>query len=188
MTNSTRLSSREALIEAAFAVFSRDPSASLAQVAERAGVGRATLHRHFTSREELVRELAFLAIKEMDDAAEAACEGVGSHSESLERMLEALVPLGDRHGFLLREPVENDPDIDAEFERQRREMHDVVEAAKREGLFDKTVPTAWIVQAYDHLLFAAWESVRVGEATPKQAAALAWRTITAGLGDRADDS
>ena len=65
MQKPTRLSAREALIEAAFAVFSRDPSAPLAQVADRAGVGRATLHRYFASRDELVRALTEIAIAEM---------------------------------------------------------------------------------------------------------------------------
>ena len=51
MTKSLRLSSRDAIIEAAFAVFSKNPGAPLADVAGRAGVGRATLHRHFASRE-----------------------------------------------------------------------------------------------------------------------------------------
>ena len=46
MPDSDRLSTRDALVEAAFTVFSRDPSAPLANVAKSAGVGRATLHRY----------------------------------------------------------------------------------------------------------------------------------------------
>ncbi|MEC7289588.1 MAG: hypothetical protein VXW22_05800, partial [Pseudomonadota bacterium] len=62
------------------------------------------------------------------------------------------------------------------------ETTDMINRAKREGLFDKSVPTAWIVQAYDHLLYAGWESVKAGETTPDQAADLAWRTLINGLG------
>ena len=181
MTNALKLSSREALVEAAFSLLSRDPGASLADIAAAAGVGRATLHRHFAGREELIRALAMIAIAEMDEAAEAACEDAPTNTEALKRCLEVLIPLGDRHGFLAREPLENDPKIRAEFERQLSETWSMVEAAKLEGAFDKIVPTAWIVQAYDHLLYAAWESVNAGEATHAQAAALAWRTLTAGL-------
>lgn len=179
-----RLSAKDAIIEAGFNVLSQDPSASLSEVAERAGVGRATLHRHFASRKELVRTLALIAIEEMDDAAEAACETASSYSDAFQRMLTALIPLGDRHGFLAREPIEDDPDIAAEFERQMNETRAMVEEAKREGLFDRGVPTAWITQAFDHLLYAAWESVKSGETTHRQAADLAWRTLTTGLGKR----
>ena len=45
---------REAIVDAAIDTFARNPGASLAEVAARAGVGRASLHRHFPSRDDLV--------------------------------------------------------------------------------------------------------------------------------------
>lgn len=181
MTEPIRPSTKDAIMEAAFELLSRNLGASLAEIAERAGVGRATLHRYFASREDLMRTLAMTALKEMDAAAEDACADATSYAEAARRTLEALIPLGDRHGFLTREPLEDDPAIAAEFERQISETRDMVDGAKSEGVFDRAVPTAWIAQAYDHLLFAAWESVKAGEATPAQAADLAWRTLTTGL-------
>ena len=182
MINSIRPSTRDAIIEAAFAVFSKDPSAALSEVATLAGVGRATLHRHFASREELIRQLAKIANQEMDEAVESACANVTSYSEAARKSLHALIPLGDRYGFLELEPIDDDPDLKAAFARQKRETEDMVDAAKGEGLFDIAIPTSWIVQAYDHLLYAGWESVKAGETTPDQAADLAWRTLTTGLG------
>ena len=182
MTNSIRPSTRDAIIEAAFAVFSKDPSAALSEVATLAGVGRATLHRHFSSRDDLIRALAKIANQEMDEAVDIACADVSTYSEAARVSLEALIPLGDRYGFLELEPIDDDPELKAAFEHQKREMEEMVEAAKGEGLFDETVPTNWIVQAYDHLLYAGWESVKAGETTADQAAALAWRTLTNGLG------
>ncbi|MEM1151056.1 MAG: hypothetical protein AAGI03_10925, partial [Pseudomonadota bacterium] len=67
-------------------------------------------------------------------------------------------------------------------QRQRRETEEMIEGAKSERLFDEAVPTSWIVQTFDALLFAAWESVRAEELTPQQASNLAWRTFTRGLG------
>ena len=60
---------------AAFLVFADDPAASLADVAKRAGVGRATLHRHFPGRPELMRALAKIAMTELDKAIEEALKG-----------------------------------------------------------------------------------------------------------------
>ena len=45
------------LLGAGLAFLSRNPAASLAEVAEVAGVGRATLYRYFSSRANLVRGL-----------------------------------------------------------------------------------------------------------------------------------
>ncbi len=163
-------------------LFSRNPGASLSELAERAGVGRATLHRHFANRDDLVRTLALIAIEEMDAAADAASADAQSYSDALRQTLQALIPLGDRHGFLAREPLETDSDIAAEFKRLDRETNELVEAAKQEGLFDSGIPTAWITQVFDALLFAAWESIKLGESTNVQAVELAWQTLTLGLG------
>lgn len=182
MSSSIRPPTRDAIIEAAFAVLSKNPSAALSDVAARAGVGRATLHRHFASRDDLVRALALQANQEMDDAVDTACAPAKSYSEAVRLALQALIPLGDRHGFLALELFADDADMQAEFARQSRETADLMDAAKREGLFDKAVPTSWIVQAFDHLIYAGWESVSAGETTPDQAADLAWRTLTNGLG------
>lgn len=182
MNSSIRPPTRDAIIEAAFAVLSKNPSAALAEVAERAGVGRATLHRYFASRDDLVRALALQANQEMDEAVDTVCAPAKSWSEVARLALQALIPLGDRHGFLALETFANDPEMLEAFEKERRETAEMIDAAKREGLFDKAVPTAWIVQAYDHLIYAGWESVKAGESTPDQAADLAWRTLTTGLG------
>lgn len=182
MTNSIRPSSRDAIIEAAFSVFSKNPSAALSDVAERAGVGRATLHRHFATREDLMGALARIASQEMDEAVETACAGATSYSEVARLALQALIPLGDRHGFLALETFADDPETQAAYAREQSETAEMVDAAKGEGLFDTSVPTSWIVQAFDHLMYAGWESVKAGETTHQQAAALAWRTLIHGLG------
>ncbi|WOE76291.1 TetR/AcrR family transcriptional regulator [Alterisphingorhabdus coralli] len=182
MIDSLRPSASAALIEAAFTLLSENPAASLADIAERAGVGRATLHRHFSGRDDLILTLGKTALREMEDAAETACTDVLSHSEALRRTLEALIPLGDRYRFLMREQIEEHPEILAELERQQREMRDMINEAKAEGLFDTAVPTAWIAQAYDNLLYAAWEAVKAQDLTPTQASTLAWQTLTKGLG------
>ncbi|MEJ7658919.1 MAG: helix-turn-helix domain-containing protein [Hymenobacter sp.] len=46
------------IVEAAIRVFNEDYSAPLEKVAERAGVTRRTLHRHFAGRDELLGRAA----------------------------------------------------------------------------------------------------------------------------------
>ena len=125
--------------------------------------------------------MARSALKEMDTVVETACADVISYGDALERTLEALIPLGDRHSFLATEAVSGDAELDAAYKAAQDETRDWVVAAKKEGVFDPNVPTAWIVKAYDHLLYAAWESVKAGEITQAQASQLAWRTLTLGL-------
>ena len=184
MKTKLRPSSRDAIIESAFIILSQNPGAPLSDIAQQAGVGRATLHRHFASRQALILALTHIAIEEMDAASEVAAATATSHLDALRKVLCALIPLGDRHGFLAQEPVTDDPNIAAAFDRQQTETEVLIEAAKTEGDIDPSVPTVWVRQAFDYLLYAAWDSVKADEVTHKQAAALAWRTLVAGLGSK----
>ncbi len=176
-----RPNTSDAIIEAAFKVLSENPTASLADVSQHAGVGRATLHRHFAGRPELMRALAKIALKELDDSVEEATRDAESYTEGLRLALFAIVPLANRQWFLAHQGVENDPEIREAYQSSLEELHRDIEAAKSEGTFDAYVPTSWVVEAYENLIYAAWSLVRSGEATPKQAAELAWRTLSNGL-------
>lgn len=176
-----RPTTRDAIIEAAFEVFAENQGASLGDVAQRAGVGRATLHRHFPGRPELMRALAKIAMAELDEAVERATVDASSYEEGFRLSLFAIVPLANRQWFLANEGLEADPEIAAAYEASLEELRQDVEKAKEEGAFDPSVPNAWIVEAYENLTYAAWSLVRSGEATPKQAADLAWRTLSQGL-------
>ena len=178
-----RPTARDALIAAAFDVFSKDPSASLAQIADRAGVGRATLHRQFASREALFRELALIAIKEIDEAVTVATADAKTATDALRRTVFAVIPLGGRQGFLAGETGIDDPNVLAEYQRQSDELYALIDASKAEGGFDRTIPTDWIAQAFEGLVYAAWEAVRLDQLTQKQAGDLAWRTLLSGLQD-----
>lgn len=176
-----RPTTRNAIIEAAFEVFAENHAASLGDVAQRAGVGRATLHRHFPGRPELMRALAKIAMAELDNAVEKATANATSYEEGFRLSLFAIVPLANRQWFLANEGLEADPEIAVAYDASLKELRRDVEEAKAEGAFDPHVPTAWIVEAYENLVYAAWSLVRSGEATPKQATELAWRTLSKGL-------
>lgn len=171
-------------MDAAVAVLAQNPGAPISAVAEAAGVGRATLYRHFPTREALLRELALEAI-ERTDAAVAPIFARGLSSEdSLLGMLEAIVPLGDRFHFLANEWVA-DEEVARQSRRQTQELETFVEHAQGEGLFDAGVSTAWIVASIDALIWAAWASVRDGTVAPRDAASLAYKTLTRGLAPEA---
>src|SRR5687767_14430204 len=75
-----RLSGRQAeaarndllILEAARQVFTSDPEAPIAAVAERAGVGISALYRRYRSKEDLLRRLAADGLQRFIAVAEAA--------------------------------------------------------------------------------------------------------------------
>ena len=171
----------DAIIEAAFQVYNERPAASLGEIAERAGVGRATLHRYFPGRDELMRALALRAIEELDNAVTDATAVAQSYEEAFRLSMHAVVPLANRQWFLANEALEADVEVVAAYEASQAELRKDIQAAQAEGLFAADLPVLWIEEAIENLTYAAWSMVRNGEATPKQAADLAWRTLKNGL-------
>ncbi len=176
-----RPSTEQAIIEAAFQLLNQNPRASLADIANHAGVGRATLHRHFSGRDDLIKVLMLQAIDETERAADTASQHASSYAEALQLIFKAIIPLGNRHWFLAQEHEPGDRTIKRKLEQQNKAMNKVINHAKTEGLFSSELPNDWIIQTYDHMIHAAWEMVRTGQATIDQATQLAWQTLINGL-------
>ncbi len=175
---------KQAILDAAVDVLARRPRATLAEIAEDAGVGRATVHRHFRSRDELLTTLARQAIDQTDDACRSIDYYGQPASTSLRQTIEAIVPLGSRYAFLAYQNISDrdDSPIGADLRRQAEQMRQLVAAAQDEGMFAPDVPIAWIVATIDALIYAAWNTVSDGRVAPRDASALLIRTITQGLG------
>lgn len=182
MSNSTKNTSKQALIESAVATLAQKPGSSLSEIAARAGVGRATLYRYFPSRDVLVRELALEAIEAIDRVTARISSQNLSSQDALLALLEGVVPLGDRFHFLDSEPsAYNDPDVAAAYDRQMAELDEFVTILKQDGAIALDVPNAWVTAAIDALIWAAWSSVQMGDIARKDAALLAYRTLLKGL-------
>jgi AcrR family transcriptional regulator len=92
-----------AILEAAVRVLAEEPGASVDDVAAAAGVGRATLYRHFPSREALLGALHDMAVQEVGQRlAEAGLERLPL-ATALERVVRATLVFGDRYSVLTRE-------------------------------------------------------------------------------------
>src|ERR671912_1074180 len=95
---------RRAILGAAASVLARDRAAPLAEIAEAAGVGRSTLHRHFADREELVAAAVEDSLAALGQAVEDAALDQGPPQEAMRRLVAAMVDVGDRLMFLFGDP------------------------------------------------------------------------------------
>ncbi len=172
---------RDAIIEAAFLTFNETPGGSLGDVAARAGVGRATLHRHFNARDDLMAALAQTAIDELDEAIDAATAHAPTHTECLRLSLAAVIPLASRQWFLSHEDFSKTPELTARYQASVAELYMEIDAARAEGSLAPDLPTRWIAEAYENLIYAAWTMVREDEATARQAIDMTWRTFLKGV-------
>ena len=91
---------REAVIEAALAILPDDPNASMATIAERSGLGRTTVYRHFPARNDLLLALFARVIDEARAVTSAVIEEGRPAAETLRALGPAIITIPDRFRFL----------------------------------------------------------------------------------------
>src|SRR5690242_8677964 len=79
----------QAIIDAAIDALAEDPDASMAAIARRAGVVRATIYVHFPTREALIDAVTDQALDEVGAASDAAEPGRGDADEALTRVVRS---------------------------------------------------------------------------------------------------
>ena len=151
-----RSSARRALLDSAASLLAEKPAASFVEIAAAAGVGRATLYRHFAGREEIIRALTLEVIEVTDTIMARAARTASSAMENLCLILEGLVALGDRYHVLVRVAELVSAPVDAEMSRQNAEFAVLAQKAQEEGDIDPAYPPYWVVEMLNAILFAAW--------------------------------
>jgi len=81
----------ELILEAAREVFVANPSAPIAEVAKRAGVGISALYRRYPSKEDLLRELCADGLRRYTGAAEAAMADGGDAWQAFASFMQRVV-------------------------------------------------------------------------------------------------
>ena len=148
MSSSVQAPTRERLLRAARAVIEEGgySAATVAAIADRAGVASGTLYRHFSSKEELFVEL-FRAVcdrevQAMREAAEAM-PGGSTHVDRLETVLATFAARALRRPrlawALIAEPV--DPLVDAERLAYRARYSALTADALRAGIEAGELPS-----------------------------------------------
>jgi AcrR family transcriptional regulator len=148
MSSSVQAPTRERLLRAARAVIEQGgySAATVAAIADRAGVASGTLYRHFSSKEELFVEL-FRAVcdrevEAMREAAETMPAG-STHVDRLETVLATFAARALRRPrlawALIAEPV--DPLVDAERLAYRARYSALTADALRAGIEAGELPS-----------------------------------------------
>jgi AcrR family transcriptional regulator len=99
----TRLRTPAAILETAARVLADHGDATMNDIAAAAGVGRATIYRHFPTREALLQALEAEALREFTARVTAAGLDRVPVPEALQRLLRAIFTVGDRYVVLTRQ-------------------------------------------------------------------------------------
>ncbi len=185
---------RPSVLDVAVQVFAADASASLADVAHAAGIGRTTLHKRYPRRQDLLVAIAQHSLDALEAAIAAALGGTSESgpdgaldrdpTETLRLLVEKFVPLGAHLSFLMRQPsLDAVQELNDRWNRLDEPIKDVVRDAQRRGAIRGDVPVYWVVTSLYGLVYAAWEGVAVGELARAEAPALALDGLLNGVRD-----
>ena len=155
----------------------------MAEVAEAAGLARATLYRHFPSREELVRTILAQAYDEFETVVATARLDEDPPLEGLRRLIDGIIEVGDRYRFLLNAPPaepKGEPRRKRE-DRMRQPVLALIERAQRRGVLVSELTPLWATQTLAALIDAALHAINDGQMTPAEASAAVYRTFTVGF-------
>lgn len=152
-----------AILDAALEGLASDPDVSMAEIARRAGVSRATTYVHFPTREALVAAVSERAIADVAIALAAAEPESGSATDALRRVLAAAWRELDRFHALVA--------INAHL--PRKEFHHLhvpvlthlaplIERGQRDGHFRPEVPVSWHLAMLLAVVHAASGELRAG--------------------------
>lgn len=173
---------RQELLNAASELLALNPAASLADIAAHAGIGKATLHRYFASRDDLMLALAQRALALVSEAIEQSAPEEGSAIEALTRIIERLVPLGDKLFFLLREAsLEAHPDLAEADAATIDPVLQLIARGQASSELRTDLSAKWIAHHLDYALFATWQAVHDGAVARKEAARLLVTTLLGGI-------
>ena len=164
----------DSILDAALDGLASDPDASMAEIARRAGVVRATIYVHFPTRESLLDAVREDAVGQVAHATASAEPERGEPLEALERVLRATWRELARFHALL---AINTARLSTEELHRRHlpvldQLEPLIERGQRGGVFRDDLPVAWhlaVIRAIVHTASAAIQGGRLAESEAEAA-------------------
>ena len=153
-----------AIIDAALEALADDPDASMAAIARRAGVVRATIYMHFPTREALLDAVMESAVAQVAEATRAAEPTKGEPDEALERVLRATwQKLSDFQTLLaINTSRLSAKELHRRHQPVMTQFVPLIERGQEKGIFRSDVPVSWHLAMIRAIAHAASAEVRGG--------------------------
>jgi len=169
-----------AILDAAQQCLSTDPQATVAHIAQAAGVGRVTLYGHFKTRAELV-DAVFERVSAQSSEILDAVDTSGDPAAALVRLVAATWQVVHRfnairqaaEGELVEERIRNHHDV------HFRRLDTLIARGQRAGAFRRDLPRHWLITVCYRLMHAAADDCAAGRIKRQDAGRLIAATLLA---------
>lgn len=183
MTRADALRNIERILDAAIEELAVDPEASMAAIARRARVVRATLYVHFPTREALIAAVTERALAETADALRSARPEEGEPREALERCITVAWRALGRFHALVQINARSDPEqLHALHEPVLAVLHPLLERGQRSGTLNRGLSVEWMLRVILELVHLASLELVAGRLAEDRAERVLLDTIMGALG------
>jgi AcrR family transcriptional regulator len=164
------------IIEAATVLLAANPTASMAEIAEASGLVRATLYRHFPTRDDLIRAMYGAALDDALKAIMSVDPEQGKATDAIARVVDALLVVGDRYR-ILSEERRGYPELREKEQSVGAPLIALVERGQQAGEIRDDMPLRWIVASLGSLVNEALRAVGREDIDRAEAGTLVTRTF-----------
>ena len=151
----------ERILLAATAELTVDPSVGMDVIAQRAGIGRATLYRHFATREELIAALRELFLDRMEAAADASIAKTDPRA-AVEVFIEAIMRAVAETCTLNEATPPEDAGDNRAHVAINRAISTFIDRASEAGRLQDGVDSAWAYTVGKALVNAGAREIALG--------------------------
>lgn len=156
------------ILDAAIDALASDPEASMAEIARRAGVVRATVYVHFPTRESLLEAVTHRAIAEVAEVIEAAEPDRGEPADALARVVtSAWRTLGRYHSLVEINTRLAHTKLHAKHGPVLGVLEPLIERGQRDGQFRAGVSPAWHLAIVLAIIHSASAALNAEHASPE---------------------
>jgi len=171
------------ILDAAVDALAGQPEASMAEIARRAGVVRATVYVHFPTREALIAAVTERVMSEVVGVIVAAEPERGDPAEALRRVVtEAWRTLGRYHALVAINTQLPDAQLRDRHGAVFAALESLIERGQRTGAFRRDVPVAWHLSMLVALIHAASAELRAERLPAEEVEAALVATALGALG------
>ena len=167
------------ILDAAVDALNDDPEASMADIARRAGLVRATVYVHFPTREALLEAVTQRAFADVARDIDAAEPERGDPADALARVVATTWrTLGRYHPLIdLNTRHHTHEELHHRHHTVLGELQPLIERGQADGVFRSDVPAAWHLAMFMALVHAASGELRAGRVSEKDAEAALVATV-----------